>query len=55
MVSIEVKIAFSMLIPFLNLNCSGTKILFDCKCSCSLLNSNVSRTLVSDSNNDIDL
>jgi hypothetical protein len=55
MESIKVKIAFSMLVPFLNLNCSGTKILFDCKCCFGLLNSNVSRTLDNDSNNDIGL
>ena len=53
MVSITVKITFSMLVPFLNMNCCGTKKLFDCKCWFNLLNSDVSRTFDSDSNNDI--
>ena len=55
MVSVKLKIAFSMLVPFLNLNCSGIKILFDCKYFLNLLNRNISRILDSDSNNDIGL
>jgi hypothetical protein len=54
-ISINVKIAYSMLVPFLNLNSSGAKILFDCKCCFNLLNLNVSRTFDNESNGDTGL
>lgn len=44
-----------MLVPFLNLNSSGAKILFDCKCWFNLLNLNVSRTFDNESNGDTGL
>jgi len=55
MISINVKIAYSMLVPFLNLNSSGAKILFDWKCWFNLLNLNVSRTFDNKSNGDTGL
>jgi len=55
MISIKVKIAYSMLVPFLNLNSSGAKILFDCKCSFNPLNLHVSRTFDNESNGDTGL
>ena len=44
-----------MLVPFLNLDRSGAKILFHCKCWFNLLNINVSRILRNDGNSDTDL
>ena len=44
-----------MLVPFLNLNSSGAKILFDWKCWFNLLNLNVSRTFDNKSNGDTGL
>jgi hypothetical protein len=54
-VSIKVKVVFSMSVPFLNLNCTGAKILFDCECWFTLLNNNVARTLQLDGNSNTDL
>ena len=54
-VSVKVRFAFSMLVPFLNCNYSGAKILFNCICWFNLLNMNVSRTFDNDSNSDIGL
>jgi hypothetical protein len=54
-VSVKVKVAFSMFVPFLNLICTGAKMLFDCECWFTLLNSNVSRTLHIDGSSDTDL
>jgi hypothetical protein len=55
MISIKVKIAYSMLVPFLNLNSSRAKILFDCKCWFNLLNINFSRSFDNESNGDTGL
>jgi hypothetical protein len=44
-----------MFVPFLNLNCTGAKILFKCECWFTPLNSHVCRTLHNDSNSDTDL
>jgi hypothetical protein len=55
MISIKAKIAYSMLLPFLNLNSSETKILFNSKCWFNLLNLNVSRTFDNESNGDTGL
>lgn len=55
MISIKVKIAYSIFVPFLNLNSSGAKILFNCKCLFNQLNLNVSRTFDSESNGDTGL
>jgi hypothetical protein len=55
MIPIKVKIAYSMWVPFLNLNSSGAKILFDCKCWFNLLNLNVSRTFDNERNGDTGL
>ena len=53
--SVNIKTTFYILIPFLNLNCSGTHRLFTCKSKLTLLSINFSTILVNVVSNELGL